>query len=75
MWIVLLSAITIIHRFLCFYVVSPTNGIASCDTCETKRAGVDLHHALSLLKHLLGSLVLDCLFASPTAQFVLPSTE
>lgn len=34
-WIVLLSALTIIPRFLCFYVVSPTNGIASCDTCET----------------------------------------
>ena len=34
-WIVLLSALTIVHRFLCFYVVSPTNGIASCDTCET----------------------------------------
>lgn len=34
-WIVLLSALTIIPRFLCFYVVSPTNGIASFETCET----------------------------------------
>lgn len=48
-WIVLLSALTIIPRFLCFYVVSPTNGIASCDTCETKRA--DKESNLAWLSH------------------------